>query len=415
MAAAAVAGEIPGPAEVLELIAANPRLAAAAADVDAARSGLDAAGVGMRPYARLHGSAKHFDSLSPRSTTRDDLYGRLEVVQPLYDFGLSSSRRQAARADIAVAQAAGREVRNELLLEGLGLYYELHASDLFAQARREEFTLAYLRYQRALERESTGDQDPIDTLARQQRSEQTRLGFYRERSRNSAIRLRLAELAGRDFTALTAMPPLPPRGPRELDFKRLLAALEADNPELAELAARRQAVASRRRGLALRPKVEAFGNLGESNRELRGRDRWGVGARVVVPLYEGGAERAEAARLAANERRLAAEFEAKRRELDRRLRLVLLARADGWQQLVAARANHRLAQQRLLRQRTQYDQDEVADLGRSAIALSDAEGGLAQAAGHYLLVGARLAVLLGRTPLLALGDNYLEDMKSEEP
>ncbi len=401
----------PGAADVLALIEANGgfAFAAAAADMGAAKARLEEARAHLFPRADAVGQVGRYESASPRDTGRTDAYGSLEVVQPLYDFGRTDSRIKAARSEVTAAEADLRVVRDTVMLEGLAVFFDLWASDLAVRALNEDHSHAYVRWVRAKERQALNQKSPLEVAEWLARVERTRLALYRERSRNDRLRVRIEELTGRSFDAeLIGTPPAPSAKPAQVPFDALAAAVERRNPEVRALFKRAEAMGFRVEGTGSRPAVEAYATAGSSNRDLRGREKWAFGARLTWPLFDGGLQGAEKARLTAERRRLEAELESRIRRLRREARAQWRHRADSWQRIVAARAQLDFAKKNLLRRQRRYAQERVADLGRAMIEATVGEVELIRAIGAFHVESARLAVLLGEGPGKGLEEAFVE-------
>ncbi|MCP5372778.1 MAG: TolC family protein [Hyphomicrobiales bacterium] len=398
-------------ARVLELIAANGRFAfdAAAADLDAARARLWTARAGLLPSLTF---AAEGSRLKPSQEWQDDEYdahGGLEVVQPLFDFGRTWGRLGAARARVDAAENEFAEARNTVLLEGLALFYDLHASELALRALNEAHASAYVTWERAKELQSMARVDAVEVADHLARVEETRLAYHRERTRNRVLRLRLQGLTGVAFGHELINPPRPPSDrPPAVDVDKALAAAEANNPRLRALAGRRDALSHERGATGPFPRLEAFGNLNRSSRELRGRDDWNVGARVVWPLFDGGRTLARRSELAALEGRAGAEHELYRRQLRVGVQESLMNLNDAWQQVVAARAALDHRKRRLLQRQRLYEQERVADLGPAMGQTTAAEAEVVRAVGAFYVERARLATLVGDTPAAGLDPDFLD-------
>ena len=205
-------------------------------------------------------------------------------------------------------------------------------------------------------------------------------------------------------------PKPPSKRPQAVDTDKLFKIAEKQNPEIAALAKRAEALAFQSEGAASRPRIEAFGSVGESTTEARSRETWTLGARLTWPLFDGGVKRAERARLKAERKRVLAEFEVRRRDLRRQLSQAVLGRGDAWQQIIVAKADLDFIGRQLTRRQRLYEQERVADLGRAMINFTGAEAALAQAVGAYYVDGAHLAVLLGQAPASGLRENFLADI-----
>ncbi len=408
------AAEIPTPSELLDLIAGNPRLSIAAADTDIAEARLAAAMAALRPRLDAQVNARRMSSMNPRETRDSDVFSHLEVIQPIYDFGRSSSKIAAARAETEAAEAAARSVRDALMLEGLALYYELHASDLEVQALQEENTIAFFRFSRLQEKDAVGAANPILLLELQGRAEKARYDYYRAQSHNAELRLRLAELTGAPFKTSTLTPAPAETGPFELDVAALIARAETALPALEELRRHRAALEARRGAGGLTPRIEAYGRLGESTRNLRGRDDWALGARFVLPLYHGGIEKSDQAKLAAEIKQADSRIQLRRQALSREVSVAVMHRSDAWRRTVAAKTAYKAARRKLYLEQLQRNQDQQGSIGGESARVTRIEAELVRAIGAYAVSGARLATLLGEHPVRGLAPDFLEDLKVVE-
>ena len=143
----------------------NIYFAEAAADLAAAEARLERARAALFPTATATYEGERYRSTLASERDKAEVYGSVEVVQRLYDFGQSSSRIDAARADTDAAKLLDLDARNTVLMEGLALYYDLHASDLAVQALNQDHASAYVQWERAKEREGLGQQSPVDVAA----------------------------------------------------------------------------------------------------------------------------------------------------------------------------------------------------------------------------------------------------------
>jgi hypothetical protein len=124
-------------------------------------------------------------------------------------------------------------------------------------------------------------------------------------------------------------------------------------------------------------------------------------------VFDGGLKGAQRNRLAAEESRINARIETKRRQLRRKAHVALMNRADIFQRVISAKAELDYAQKNMLRRQQLYSQERVADLGRAMVENSQAEAALIRATGAYKLELAGIALLLGDHPSKGLEDDYL--------
>ncbi len=403
----------PDAAAVLAFIEANGKnhFADASADLAAATARLDAARAGLFPRLTASIEGKRLNSTLWSNRDTYDFQSGIGVVQPIYDFGQTYSRIDAADLERAAAEDTLAMARNTVLLEGLAVYFDLHASELEVQSLNEGHASDYVRWERDKERMDIGQRSPVEVSRRLATVEKTRLELRRAQSRNLILRLRLEELTGTVFAKEMFNAPKGPNSqPPTPDITDLQKLAEARNPEILALRKKLDAVRLRRQGTGSRPSLEAFGEVNKYQRESRLRDEWAAGARLVWPLFDGGLKSAERSRLVAEEGRLAARYERRRQALRRRAHELILAQADAWQQLVAARAGFDFASKSLLQRQRLYETERVTDLGPAMVRFTSAEADVVRAAGAFFVERARLAVLFGESPKRGLEGNFLYDL-----
>lgn len=403
----------PSAAAVLALIEANGKIhfADASADLAAATARLDEARAGLFPKVTVTAEGSRLESSLPSDSDTYDLLGGVGLVQPIYDFGQTSSRIDAADLERAAAGEALLLARNTVLLEGLAVFFDLHASELEVQSLNESHASDYVRWERDKERMEKGQRSLVQVAGRLATVESSRLNLRRAKSRNMILRLRLEELTGTAFETEMYNPPKgPKRQPPTPEIADLQKLVEARNPDIRALRKSLEAIRVRRRGTGSLPRLEAFGEVNKYQRESRLRDEWAAGARLVWPIFDGGLKSAERARLAAEEGRLAARYERRLQALRRRTQALILAQADAWQQLIAARAGFDFASKSLLQRQRLYEQERVTDLGPAMVQFTKAEADVVRAAGAFFVERARLAVLFGEPPKRGLEDEFLFDL-----
>ncbi len=335
----------PDAREVLELIETNGDFAyaTAAANMRAAKARLQA--------ARAH--------LFPRPT--------FNMEASRYNFSQGHGRFKAARSGAGGEKL--RQARNTVLLEGLAVFFGLHASELLLRSLNEDHSSAYVRWNRAKRQLAIGRKDPVKVAEWLYRVERTRLAYYRERSRNQLLRFRLGELTGLTFNEELIDPPaVPETAPPEIDVEALIKAVKAGDPRIQDLTRRKEALSVLRDGTSSGP------------------------------------ERAE---LAAELGRLDGELNALVGEMQYRARTLWMSRGDSWQRIITARARENFTRKRLLQRQQLYQQDRVTGLGRAMIEATGSESELIRAVGAYYLDNASLAVLLGGNPARGLDPGFL--------
>lgn len=389
--------------------------AEANADLATARARLDRARSNLFPVASLTYEAERYKSTLGSEKDKVDIFGGVEVVQRIYDFGGTYDQINAARAGEDAAKLHYEEARNTVLMEALALFYGLHTSDIRVQALNQDHASAYVRWDRAKERMALGKRSSIDVAEKLALVEKSRLDLHHEQRRNVDLRLRLSDMSGLPFEAeMFNSPKGPNKRPPAIEVEHVQKLVTGNNPQLKRLAKKLDSLKLEAGASQNLPWIEAYGEVNHYSRHTRTRDEWAGGARLKWSFMDGGVKSAERARLNAEVRRTGAELERTRRGLIREARTVLIDRNNAWQQLIAARAQFDFAQKSLLQRQRLYEQDRVADLGRAMRDFTHSEVGVVRAAGNLQLVDARLAVMLGQGLEISLNENFIIDVLGKE-
>lgn len=387
--------------DILALIEANGDYAftAASADISKARARRDQAMAALYPSLSLSATGQKYQSTLKYLSDDAEVYGTLGLVQPIYDFGKSASEIDATGSEVEAAEKALITARGAVLMEGLALFYDLHASEVKLRANYESHTSAYVRWESAKERLGRGTSSPLEVSEWLTKVEKTRLVYFRERSRNISLRLRLEELTGTGFDEELVSPPPPPKQkPLDIDREVFAKAVIAHNPDIQALLKKAEATGLRRDGVSSLPSLEAFANLNHYSRNSRGRHEYAYGARLSWPIFDGGIKSAQRSQLAADESRLNAIIEVKKRDLRLAAHSLLLDRDDSYQQVISAMADKDYTDKQLLYRQQLYMQNRVSNLGPAMGRSTAAEAELIRATGIYYISLAKIAVILGEHP-----------------
>ena len=118
---------------------------------------------------------------------------------------------------------------NAALLAGIGVYFDLHASELKMRGLYERHASAYVRWNRARNNRKLGLISPVEEADKLSWVEETRLAYFRERSRNTLLRAELEELTGQTLPEeLTGAPQPPAKKPLQLNAGELLGSRASD-------------------------------------------------------------------------------------------------------------------------------------------------------------------------------------------
>lgn len=145
-------------------------------DVMAAQAAIDKAESNALSLDAVH-AATVFAEVEARQADRhfpsdthfiDDSRMRLVVNKPLTDFGLTETRRAGADLSLEAAQLNYQRVRRENRLIVIQSFLDVILSDYAYIVADEDMTLAFLRYDKELEKmERFGDANPIEVGAKE--------------------------------------------------------------------------------------------------------------------------------------------------------------------------------------------------------------------------------------------------------
>ena len=376
--------------------------------------------LGLARAERLAAEAARAEAGS-RSATRLTLEGRLGAVQPsnrsreagslddglglglrrqLYDSGRSEALESAAELEVQGREWAYLERRQARRLEIMERFFDVLTADLEFVRDNEAMSIAFVRLERARDRNQLGQLSDVELLAQESAYQQARRRRRTSEARQRATRSRLAIALGRpgELPSELVTPPAPPMDRPRPDLEALRRRVLADSPRLRALrarlgAARRALVAARAFG---RPRIDAEAGVSWYSRTT-GRS-YPAEARLLleVPLLTGG-ERdagiaAAQARLDQRRAELAeAELELRQRVLDLwlesdtlRVSLEALETEDAFRELS------------LDRSRALYELEVNADLGDAMVQTSRVRLEKARVQFRWLLVQAELDALQGR-------------------
>ncbi len=330
--------------------------------------------------------------------TRNDSLARLNLSKQLYDFGRTARAEEAAEAALDSRQWRLQEVRQQRRLEVMERFFEVLLADLKYSRDNEALAIAYIRYDRAANRQELGKSSDIEVLELESLFQQARRRMTSSRNQQRITRSQLAISLNRpnDLPAEIAIP--------ELEAEAMTSNMEAwveralqENPRLRSL--RAEVVAARKQLLAseaadnpvLRGELEAA----TYERELGGRNPLTAALVFELPLYSG--NRTDA--LTAEQRALLQQKEAELASYELQVRQQVL---DIWLELdrlnleaeeLQVTADYR--DLNLDRSRTLYELDMQTDLGDSMTQIADIQWQKAKNKYQILLQQARLKALAG--------------------
>lgn len=273
----------------------DPRTAETEARIQQSRAGLDSANGGYRPALAIAGSvgrseyrADHFPDpkRSPNAI-------ELNINQPVYDFGRTSARVDAAQAQVQAADADA--VATELLVirdAGIAtLSVDLAHKRLDTERNNVRVLKKRLDYTQSKFR--LGDFTYTDVAQAKARYAAARARMRTARAALTQAQAQLTRLTGDAMDVnLSGLPviPVPASLPECLKLVATNPVLKASQYRLA--ASRKQAQQARSRLLPQLNLVGAVGRDDDSRFSTEPTDYWYAELRLSVPLYNRGGDRA---------------------------------------------------------------------------------------------------------------------------
>lgn len=324
----------------------------------------------------------------------------LVLSKPLYDFGRTDSALAAADSELRSSRLLYNNARTRHRIAVMEAYFDVLLADLAYSRDNEAMATAFVAFDRQRDRQEQGKISDIEVLQAEAEYQRVRSQRYASDVARRSTRARLALLLNRPgkLPATLVQPELPDLGRKLPEVEHLQDIALAHNPELAALRERVEAARARLQGARADkyPIITGEMEAAEYARDLGSSDRLRVGIHIRVPLYQGGAVRAEVAHQQAEMKRAAA----LRAQAEMDVRQAVL---DQWQRIYVLRARRDQAQVEidyrdlyLDRSRALYELNIRTDLGDSMVRFSAARYDSAKAAFDLALAFARLEALLGQ-------------------
>lgn len=383
----------------------HPDLLVAAADTEIARAKRDHAASAYGINAGMNAEAKWIEpDPNVRDQSHNDSAASLYLSKRLYDFGHTRANIAAADAELSSQQLQYTDAQQQHRLRILERYLDVLRADLEFRVQDEVMAIAYVRVDRARDRQELGQVSDIERLAAETTYQEARSARYQAQTEQRIRRVQLAEALNRpgELSSTLAEPNLNLLAVEPPGLTELSADVLHSNPHLQALRASMEAARARMQAARAldRPVITGRAEASEYERQSSTSEPWSVGVQLDVPLYTGGRSSAERALARAELQRSEAEFA--RAELVLRQEVQIL-----WEEIRLLRGGQEETQTRmdyrelyLDRSRALYEMEVSTDLGDAMIVSSQARQRQADLEYRLLLNWARLNALRGQ-PLFA--------------
>ncbi len=337
--------------------------------------------------------------IAPENDVTDDHKVSLFLRKPLYDFGQSSSRYQAA-----LQANLGSEQRYQALLLQrrvtiMRSFFDVLLADMEFARDNEALATAFIAFDRLRTRQELGQASDIAVAELESAYQRARIQLNLSETRQRATRARLANVLGHPgmLSSELSRPMLDYHTRTLPDYEKLLGQAMTLSPRLkalqAELTATQQRLeAARASG---RPHLDAELEASDYSRELGSSDHWRAGINLSVPLYTGGRVDAVEAQQQAELYRIQATLEQARYDLRQQV-------LDLWLELNTLKLRREGASTQqdfrelyLDQSRANYEMEFKSDLGDAMVRLSEAQLELAKNNFDFAIAWEQLAALVG--------------------
>jgi len=331
---------------------------------------------------------------------RSDNQARVVARKPLWDGGRSADALDASDQEMTARAALLFDADTRVRLAAMARFFDVLLADQRYAGDNESMAVAYVSWDNAKDRFDAGELAQHELLALESHYRDVR--ERREASLQAMRRTRqaLAHAMGQPdrLPSELALPPLADPARAAPDYETVRGWVEAGNPQLASLRARRAASAARFDALGRErmPELNAEVTGGHWSRGSLLRDDVSAGLTINVPFWQGRRLDARAAREVALQQKLEAEADALRFELGEQA--LALVQEIEWLRgaaLPAAERNIEARDWALERARAEYEMELKTNLGTAMADTQYAELRRKTAQYRLALAWARLAALAG--------------------
>lgn len=338
-------------------------------------------------------------SIASDQDVTDDHKLSLFVRKPLYDFGRSAAKLEAAQQYSLGQEFHFQAFRNERRIAIMQAFFDVLLADMEYARDNEAMAVSYIALDRLRNRQELGQASDITVLEQEADYQRSRYQTALSENRQRATRARLANLLNHPGQLpSTLTPPSLDYTKRKLpEFEQLLDKALQQNPDIKALQAELVAAQQRVEAASADKYPRLEGELEASNysRELGSSDRWRAGVTLQIPIYRGGRVDAAVASQRAKQYQIQAKLDQARNDLRQQVLDQYLAVQRSKLQRDKAYSEQDYRELYLDRSRADYELEFKADLGDAMVRLSEAQLGLAQTDYQLVLAWERLNALTG--------------------
>jgi outer membrane protein TolC len=256
-------------------------------------------------------------------------------------------------------------------------FFNVLLADRMADRNDEEMAGAFIRFDRISERQKLGQASDLEVAEKESNYQNVFLIRNRGLSQQRLTRSELAIALNRpgELSADLIRPELPDVSQPLPEYEAILKSALAENRALNAIeqkieATRKRATALSKDGL---PTINGEVVLADTSRPASQSDRWRVGIKISMPLYDGGSSSARVSKERANTHKIQAERDALAARIEQRVLTEWLNLNELLQQVRAARTELDYRELYLDNSRADYEHEFTTDLGNAMVKISEAQ------------------------------------------
>lgn len=380
----------------------HPDLMLATSDLELAIANLQNAESNTDFQAQLELKASVIEPSSlATNQDKDDHSAKLRLTKPLYDFGQSENKIEAAVENKQATEKHIDFLKSLRRIEIAKHFFEVLLADLKFSWNDEDMAIAYVRFSNAQELRALNKLSDVEVFDFENRYQQSRNRRFNSEAEQRNSRAMLAEVLNRpgELSSNLLMPELNYHEKVLGEYSDLLDKMLLNNPQLIFQkvkvdSSQKELQAAR---LQNRPQIDAEFEVAEYARDTASREDWRASINLTVPLLEHAGLKAEISKSRSKWIKQRAELNA----LKSRLRQQLLVL---WQKIRLLKAQREqamvtleLRELELDKSRALYEMEVKTNLGDSMTAISEAKYYKAKVDFDLVLAWMELEVLLGKT------------------
>ncbi|MCW8888722.1 MAG: TolC family protein, partial [Gammaproteobacteria bacterium] len=325
----------------------------------------------------LDGQIEWAEPLNSPGEWVDNHKASISIRKSLYDFGriegnhtLNRVEQDALRNELISARWQRRE-------QIMTRFFNVLLADRTADRNEEEMAGAFIQFDRIGERQKLGQASDLEVLQKESHYQQVFLKRNRGIAQQRLARSQLAIALNRagDLPENLTTPELPTLEFVLPEYELILNKVLSENRALyamnRKIDAAQQEVSVISKGSL--PSISGEIVLADTTRPTGTSDRWRVGVKLSMPLYDGGSNRALLSKGRASIHKLQADRDALRADLERMVLSEWLRLQELRQQAKAAMIELDYRELYLDNSRAEYELEFKTDLGNAMVKISEAQ------------------------------------------